>query len=383
MKRLRLWLTIVTLFWAVAAGAQTTSEYDVLLQEGKAQLQAGSADLALSSGESATKMNADRWEAYALAGGALMNMKRYEEAADKLSEAIKRAPEAKQAALRDLRRQCLVTEPGPAPAAKQSNPAATTQAEIVLWKSIENSGNPDDLEAYLKQFPAGAFAPLANARLEKLNWERIQNGKNPSDFTDFLRRFPEGKHSALAGVRLHELEDRALSCGNRKGFNEAGSDPLSLQSALRCIEETLSAEGPIVTTLQIHGDNDKSDLSRQLMLESTEVHGDSATCTIRYSLSTSIVGKLDNKNVRSVPRPPETKTIALTEVKDISVKSTNDVCRHETNSVLTCSYNPDFFKLIVHDRSRSYIAFNFHNEDNAHIVAQAMIRAAGRCERNP
>lgn len=259
MKQLRLWLAIGTLFWAFAAGAQTTSEYDALLQKGKAQLQAGSADLALSSGESAIKMNADRWEAYALAGGALMNTKRYEEAADKLSEAIKRAPEAKQAALRDLRRQCLITESGPAPAAKQSNPAATTQAEIVLWNSIENSGNPDDLDAYLKQFPAGAFAPLANVRLEKLNWERIQNSKNPSDFTDFLKRFPEGNHSELAGARLHELQARSLTCGNRKGFNEPSSDLLSLESALRCVEQTVSEEGPIVTTMQIHHENDKSD----------------------------------------------------------------------------------------------------------------------------
>jgi hypothetical protein len=37
----------------------------------------------MASGEAAIKMNADRWEGYALAGGALMNLKRYEEAAER------------------------------------------------------------------------------------------------------------------------------------------------------------------------------------------------------------------------------------------------------------------------------------------------------------
>jgi hypothetical protein len=37
------------------------------VQQGKTQLQAGTADLALASGETAIKLNADRWEAYALA----------------------------------------------------------------------------------------------------------------------------------------------------------------------------------------------------------------------------------------------------------------------------------------------------------------------------
>jgi hypothetical protein len=156
-------------FCRFGALAQTTSDYDTLVQKGKTQLQAGSADLALASGEAAIKMNADRWEGYALAGGALMNLKRYEDAADKFSEAIKRAPEAKQPALRDLRRQCLLAESGVSPAAKQSAPATTTQAEIVLWKSIENSTNPDDFRAYLAKYPGGAFAPLAQTRLDNMS----------------------------------------------------------------------------------------------------------------------------------------------------------------------------------------------------------------------
>ena len=148
-------------------GAQTTSDYDLKVQKGKSQLQAGSADAALASAEEAIKQNADRWEGYALAGGALMNLKRYEEAADKLSKAIDRAPEPKQPALRDLRRHCLLAESGTSSASKESA-SATTQAEIVLWKSIENSANAADFQTYLDQYPHGAFVALAERHLSEI-----------------------------------------------------------------------------------------------------------------------------------------------------------------------------------------------------------------------
>ena len=165
-KRTSLANAIWTLLVTAAAG-QTAPDYDAAVQKGKSQLQAASANLALAASEEAIKMNADRWEAYALAGGALMNLKRYEEAADKLSKAIERAPEAKQTTLRDLRRQCLLSESGVSPAAKEPTQEATTsQTEIVLWKTIENSSNPHDFEAYLKQYPNGAFVALAKTRLE-------------------------------------------------------------------------------------------------------------------------------------------------------------------------------------------------------------------------
>jgi tetratricopeptide (TPR) repeat protein len=166
MKLVCLWFAIGALLLATAA-AQTASEYDAMVQKGKTQLQAGSADLALASSEAAIKINADRWEGYALVGGALMNLKRYEEAADKFSKAIEKAPEAKQAALRDLRRQCLLAESGASP--KEPAPAGTTtQAEIVMWKSIENSQKPSDFEVYLSQYPNGAFSALAKRQLSDL-----------------------------------------------------------------------------------------------------------------------------------------------------------------------------------------------------------------------
>jgi tetratricopeptide (TPR) repeat protein len=155
--------------------AQPTSPYDTLIQQGKAQLQAGGNDEALATAELAIKMDANRWEGYALAGGALMNLKRFEEAADRFSKAIELAPQNKQDGLRELRRQCFAAESGVAPspsAPARTSPtgpeATTTQAEIVVWKSIENSTKPVDFQLYLSQYPNGAFAAMAHDRLDKL-----------------------------------------------------------------------------------------------------------------------------------------------------------------------------------------------------------------------
>ncbi|HEY6618946.1 MAG TPA: hypothetical protein VIY68_05315 [Steroidobacteraceae bacterium] len=158
--RLSLLLLVLTSGF-VYSGPDALADYDSVVQQGKAQLQAGSAEQALTSGRSAIKMIAGRWEGYALAGGALMNLKRYEEAADTLSDAIKRAPESKQPALRDLRRQCLQVPSTTVPVNAAPSLAATTQAEIVLWKSIEHSKNPADFQAYVEQYPQGAFVNLA------------------------------------------------------------------------------------------------------------------------------------------------------------------------------------------------------------------------------
>lgn len=53
---------------AVCAIAQSLPNYDALVQQGEAQLQAGNNDAALSSANAAIKLNGERWEAYAVAG---------------------------------------------------------------------------------------------------------------------------------------------------------------------------------------------------------------------------------------------------------------------------------------------------------------------------
>jgi len=105
-------MVIMAALCACDAGAQGTSAHDVQLQQGTAQLRSGDADAALASGDAAIRIAPERWDGYALAGRALLRLKRYEAAADALGLAIERAPPSQQPALRDLRRESLLQESG-------------------------------------------------------------------------------------------------------------------------------------------------------------------------------------------------------------------------------------------------------------------------------
>jgi tetratricopeptide (TPR) repeat protein len=208
-------LFLAVLLVGAVYSAPAGPTYDELVQLGKTELQGGRLEQAVTSGKAAIKMSAERWEGYALVGGALMNLKRYEAAADTLTEAIKRAPEAKRPALRDLRRQCLLAETGSPGVASTPSPAAsTTQAEIVLWKSIENSANPVDFQAYLDQYPTGAFAGLARqhqtesqgreqARVEQ---ETLQRARHDAEATwpDTSTGLTWTKHEAKVGPEIDD-----------------------------------------------------------------------------------------------------------------------------------------------------------------------------------
>jgi tetratricopeptide (TPR) repeat protein len=171
----RLAFSFVALIFVLStARGQSTASYDSLVQEGNRQLQTGNSAEALASGNRAIALDHGRWQAYALSGGALMNLKRYEEAADSFSKAIELAPVAKQASLRDLRRQCAVAQSNASATTLPSATSAsvqptTTQAEVVLWKSIENSQSKSDFEGYLQQYPKGAFITLAKQHIDELN----------------------------------------------------------------------------------------------------------------------------------------------------------------------------------------------------------------------
>lgn len=78
------WVVLCCWLLGATALAQPRPSYDSMVQQGKTQLQAGSNDAALASAMAAIKLSSDRWEAYAVAGGALMNLKRYEDAADQI-----------------------------------------------------------------------------------------------------------------------------------------------------------------------------------------------------------------------------------------------------------------------------------------------------------
>jgi len=122
---------------AARAQALQPSSYDQQLREGQAALAAGMPAAALNAGDAAVRTDPQRWDGYALAGQALLQLKRYEAAADALSKAIERAPESEQAMLRQWRRQSLLAESGaeppagPAALSRSTAPSAASRAPSV------------------------------------------------------------------------------------------------------------------------------------------------------------------------------------------------------------------------------------------------------------
>jgi hypothetical protein len=232
---MRVAVSIVVVSLATAVLGQAVPTYDTLIQQGKVQLQAGNNVQALSTAEQAIQIDVNRWEGYALAGGALMNLKRHEQAADRLSKAIDLAPQDKQTGLRDLRRQCLLAESGTAPASPPSTApvpgaaeATTTQAEIVLWKSIENSTNTEDFKTYLSQYPNGAFAALARRHLadaeeleKKAAAERAASAAAGTTISICVTSGPVGMKGSCGHFNVHPGGVRFVGSG--KGIRQDAS----------------------------------------------------------------------------------------------------------------------------------------------------------------
>jgi eukaryotic-like serine/threonine-protein kinase len=63
-----------------------------------------------------------------------------------------------------------VTSPGTSP---MGSATVTQELELVYWKDVKDSSDPEDLEVFLAKFPAGIYADLARRRLRKLRTEPL------------------------------------------------------------------------------------------------------------------------------------------------------------------------------------------------------------------
>jgi adenylate cyclase len=121
----------------------------------------------------------------------------------------------------------------PAPIALQPEAAkpATAPApdaksvELVFWDSIKDSLRTADYEAYLAQYPEGAFIALARARLAELLesasaardpadrevelafWDSVRSLDNVESMQAYLDKYPGGEFITLAEIRLKELAE--------------------------------------------------------------------------------------------------------------------------------------------------------------------------------
>ena len=83
---------------------------------------------------------------------------------------------------------------GPTPSSGGTATGSVVQPvdkEVVFWHSIENSGNPNDYQAYIDQYPNGSFVTLARSRIDGLKAKPADTGRSseqlatvsPSDTT--------------------------------------------------------------------------------------------------------------------------------------------------------------------------------------------------------
>jgi adenylate cyclase len=125
-----------------------------------------------------------------------------------------------------------VDPPAGAPASTPAEQHADdpVEFELAFWEAMKDSKDPTEFEAYLEQYPSGAFAALAEARLQALIqeqeapaepaepvatgsdlialelafWDTVKDSDNPEMYEAYLERYPEGAFAALAKVRLSE-----------------------------------------------------------------------------------------------------------------------------------------------------------------------------------
>jgi hypothetical protein len=89
---------------------------------------------------------------------------------------------------------------------KQQSRKALLISEETLWKQIAGSGNPEEFQAYLKEYGTdpGTYTAEAKKRIESLTgeldrkkylieekafWEKIQTSTNPDDYKKYLRTY--------------------------------------------------------------------------------------------------------------------------------------------------------------------------------------------------
>ncbi len=110
-----------------------------------------------------------------------------------------------------------------APPAAEDSP----EFELAFWEAMKDSRDPAEFTAYLEKYPQGAFTALAEARLKALQeeaaapsepqadavelayWDTVKDSDNPEMFRAYLKQYPEGAFAPLAKVRLDELDASA------------------------------------------------------------------------------------------------------------------------------------------------------------------------------
>jgi hypothetical protein len=116
---------------------------------------------------------------------------------------------------------------GSAPA-MSSTASSVSDPDVVFWQSIEHSRDVADYQAYLKEFPAGRFVPLAQVRIAK--YQRVASAT--ADISTHAPMAPAPSASVAQQVAQHTTRATPTS---RRTPSEQATIALVEQSAVKPI----------------------------------------------------------------------------------------------------------------------------------------------------
>jgi hypothetical protein len=96
---------------------------------------------------------------------------------------------------------------GATPASIASTAPAGTDVELEFWRSVKDSNKPEELNAYVTNYPNGQFKPLAQAKIAMLEngpstvTRNLTSGVDPATFTDEANKVSEDQIGLDKGQR--------------------------------------------------------------------------------------------------------------------------------------------------------------------------------------
>jgi hypothetical protein len=128
----------------------------------------------------------------------------------------------------------------PAPAPPKIN------KEAQEWERVRATSDPAQLEAYLREYPSGAYSAEAQSRLDELTWGGV-NRKDLRSLQAYLARFPRGAHSSEAEKLVDDLNWASVnkkSADALQAFLEQNADTQHRADAQALLEK-LRAEAEL------------------------------------------------------------------------------------------------------------------------------------------
>src|SRR5260370_972165 len=99
--------------------------------------------------------------------------------------------------------------------ASTSTTSTASEVELEFWRSIKDSNKPEELNAYVTNYPNGQFKSLALARIASLQdgpsttTRNLSTGIDPATFTNEPTQLTEDQISLDKGQRRHVQPRRA------------------------------------------------------------------------------------------------------------------------------------------------------------------------------